>query len=706
MAKEQDLFDLFIEERELRQSGQTLLPSYENGLTTVREQTFVDTFDSQVKEGVQSLFERFTLNEQTKEDLKKGGEVLEGIGKGLFEGGIVNPLALIVDEDSKFMQDAKQATEFNPDFDFANFGYEGAKFFGSYLGLGKLMAIGKVGTQVGKLGTFGKEAVRSLGSTFTAYEGTDENLVDAVMAMGADPDNYPMIRKLMTDPNDSDFVGRLKNVLADLPVEALVPTIAVVLKNIKTKAPPEEIEKSLDTLKKEGNELLDKFSVGASINPKGELAQDILKQADETPLQKPISVQPTNTELQISGRFPTAVKPEADPINEMLDIGLNEIKSNKKIFDNNVSVIKDYPNLRVDEIKKSSDETAETYINHAKDNILWLYDKVPEKTRQRSKLWYDGANKLTNDWAKKYNSNNQSVAGVIAALSPQKDWFVNLSLADRTLDILSNKQNFIFDKQMRKKAKEIIPKKFNNILSKISNKKLSDLDTPIKKAIWLRIYDETYNDRSFKQLTPEGDFIDNVKTDKGENASAAWSSFPMIAKAVASYESGGDVKIISKLMGNKHKVRSFYNNIINPNSQIGEVTIDTHAVAAAQLRPLSANSTAVFHNFGTSPELLKRPKDWNAAMKNSSITGVKGIYGLYVDAYRRAAKERGILPREMQSITWEAIRGLYPKTFKQQQNIEAIDNLWYQYRNNKLNLNEVRNEIERKAGGINPPTWE
>lgn len=281
MAKEQDLFDLFIEERELRQSGQTLLPSYENGLTTVREQTFVDTFDSQVKEGVQSLFERFTLNEQTKEDLKKSGEVLEGIGKGLFDGGVVNPLGLIIDENSKFMQDAKQATEFNPDFDFANFGYEGAKFFGSYLGLGKLMAIGKVGTQVGKLGTFGKEAVRSLGSTFTAYEGTDENLVDAIMSMGADPDNYPMIRKLMTDPNDSDFVGRLKNVLADLPVEALVPTIAVVLKNIKTKAPPEEIEKSLDTLKKEGNELLDKFSVGSAINPEGELAQSIIEQADK-----------------------------------------------------------------------------------------------------------------------------------------------------------------------------------------------------------------------------------------------------------------------------------------------------------------------------------------------------------------------------------------------------------------------------------------
>ena len=322
MAKEQDLFDLFIEERELRQSGQTLLPSYENGLTTVREQTFVDTFDSQVKEGVQSLFERFTLNEQTKEDLKKGGEVLEGIGKGLFEGGIVNPLALIVDEDSKFMQDAKQATEFNPDFDFANFGYEGAKFFGSYLGLGKLMAIGKVGTQVGKLGTFGKEAVRSLGSTFTAYEGTDENLVDAIMAMGADPDNYPMIRKLMTDPNDSDFVGRLKNVLADLPVEALVPTIAVVLKNIKTKAPPEEIEKSLDTLKKEGNELLDKFSVGASINPKGDLAKSIIEDSNKnTGLSK---LAPNKGEV-------VNLKPKVDRLNfySKAEEVTNQLKQNK-----------------------------------------------------------------------------------------------------------------------------------------------------------------------------------------------------------------------------------------------------------------------------------------------------------------------------------------------------------------------------------------
>ena len=44
---------------------------YENGFISVRAKNFVDDFDNQVRDGVQSLFERLTLNEQTKEDLKK-----------------------------------------------------------------------------------------------------------------------------------------------------------------------------------------------------------------------------------------------------------------------------------------------------------------------------------------------------------------------------------------------------------------------------------------------------------------------------------------------------------------------------------------------------------------------------------------------------------------------------------------------------------
>ena len=46
---EQDIFDTFLEERDLKNSGADLLPSFENGFITMREKTFVDTFDQQVQ---------------------------------------------------------------------------------------------------------------------------------------------------------------------------------------------------------------------------------------------------------------------------------------------------------------------------------------------------------------------------------------------------------------------------------------------------------------------------------------------------------------------------------------------------------------------------------------------------------------------------------------------------------------------------------
>ena len=78
---------------------------------------------------------------------------------------------------------------------------------------------------------------------------------------------------------------------------------------------------------------------------------------------------------------------------------------------------------------------------------------------------------------------------------------------------------------------------------------------------------------------------------------AAWGSLNEIGKAVASIDANGDVNTISVLMGERHKVRNFYNNIYSPNSLFGDVTIDTHAVAAGLLRPLSGNSLEVDHNF-------------------------------------------------------------------------------------------------------------
>jgi hypothetical protein len=411
---------------------------------------------------------------------------------------------------------------------------------------------------------------------------------------------------------------------------------------------------------------------------------------------------------RISTRLPTAKAATEDPIAQPLQIGLDEVAADPVVFEHNVGIVKNYPNMTEAEAALPPAEASEAFIEHAKNNLLWVFDKVPEQTRERSKKWYDGARAITDKWSEKYNLPDSSIAGVLAALSPQKDWYMNVSLGERVLDIMTNQQDTMFTKEMLKTGLE----KFNKpqdqaIIKAISNKKLSELELPAEKAIWLRLHDETYADRSHQIVSPEGDFIGTAMTGKGEPKGTGWGSIAEISKAVSAFESGGDKNILTPLMGTKHKVRSFYNNILDPNGPNGDVTIDTHAVAAALLRPLSGQATEVHHNFGSSPGKAKQGADWFGATKNSAKTGVQGNYGLYAEAYRRAAAERGVLPREMQSITWEAVRGLFTDKFKgQAQNVDDVNQIWYKYRKGEVSLDEARNAVEQRAGGINPPTWQ
>jgi hypothetical protein len=401
----------------------------------------------------------------------------------------------------------------------------------------------------------------------------------------------------------------------------------------------------------------------------------------------------------VSTRLPTAVKATENPLTDRLVIDLQATKRDPEAFNHNVGLIKQYPNFASK--ARNPERQAEDFIEGVKDNLIFLHDQVPDATRQRSKLWYDGARNITDKFAGEYSVPDQAVAGVMAVLSPQKDWFMNVSLGQRVLDIMSKQQTTRWDSSMDQMAKVIWSKpQYAPMVDAIRGKTLAEIEDPGLKAMWLRTFDQAKNPREHQIVSPEGDFV-GVRTNKDGKTptQTGWGSLNEIGKAVVILQDPS-VETISRNLGQQHKVRNFYNNIYAPGDPAGHVTIDTHAVAAGLLRPLSGNSREVLHNFGSGVVGEGGPK-------NSSITGVQGTYGLYAEAYRRAAQERGILPREMQSITWEAVRGLYPDTFKSQaKNVEQIDNIWLQYRKGKLSLEEARNEVLRAAGGIDAPEWE
>jgi hypothetical protein len=399
----------------------------------------------------------------------------------------------------------------------------------------------------------------------------------------------------------------------------------------------------------------------------------------------------------VSTRLPTAKKATEDPIQNKLIIDYNAAKSDPEAFTHNMGLIKQYPNFV--SRSRNPERQAEDFIDQVKDNLLYLYDQVPDQTRQRSKQWYDGARNITDRFSGEYGLPDQSVAGVLAVLSPQKDWFMNVSLGQRVLDISRNQAGRRWDDAMENTASVIwADPKYKPVIDLVRGKTYSELQTPGERALWLRTFDQAFNPREHQIVSPEGDFMGVRLTQSGAPFKTGWGSLNEIGKAIAILDNP-TLQNVSTMLGQQHKVRNFYNNIYAPGDPAGHVTIDTHAVAAGLLRPLSGNSREVLHNFGSGVLGEVGPK-------NSSVTGVQGTYGIFAEAYRRAAAERGVLPREMQSITWEAVRGLFPDTFKTAKNSEVVDNIWLQYRRGQLSLEEARNEVIRTAGGIQPPEWE
>ena len=424
---------------------------------------------------------------------------------------------------------------------------------------------------------------------------------------------------------------------------------------------------------------------------------------------------------RVDTRLPTeVVKDDTLKTGAMVSDG-DSLMGNPNMYDNLVMMTDHYPGLK----RLYSDDVAEirgNITNRMTDNIVSLYDMSDKLgIAKDSANWYVGANRIANGLSTRFGISDTKSAGVLAVMSPQKDWFQNVGLGERIIKHHTELgPNAPWTSEMEAMTVTVPPSrkgkgKSNNtawqdgkngaILDAIKGKAWGQLETPMEKALWLRAYDEAHFGKNFREVSPDGDILGyDIKKD-GNPSAIAHQGFGDIAKAVRILEGDGTLTSISPELGGNHKVRNFFNNILNPDSP-NDVTVDTHQIAAGLFRPLGSTAVEVHHGLNGA-NIKGNPAKWSNEGK--AKTGMAGSYGLYFDATTDAASLRGTLPREMQSISWEQLRTLFPNNLKQDKDFVAkTSGIWRAVDSGTLSSTGAREAIielaqEEGAGGV--PPW-
>ena len=439
----------------------------------------------------------------------------------------------------------------------------------------------------------------------------------------------------------------------------------------------------------------------------------------------------------MSTRVPTAVKPLEDALNDILLADYPTFLQDAKFVAKNLAKFKQLgAPIRIDEAA-TEQQQLEQIIQHMSGNLLWLHDTMDADIRERAKMWYVGGRRLVDWLAERHGLSPMQAATVFAVLSPQKNWYENVGLGIRIIDIVATQGDTKMDTDMQEaylsslrkevtkrqgqldKHDEKRPKrgkaenakwqeqrdeiaealdaaasKVNEAQGNIDDIGGRTLDEVLAArefflaAIMVRWFDQTKNDRTYPVISPEGGVGSPMVTEAGTPASIRYGSYNEVAKAIAAYVDGR-AENVHLLIGGEHKVRNFYNNLFNP-ADPRFATIDTHAIAAAYLMPLAGTDALVAHGLGGGV--------------GNAMFGLGGGYAVFYEAYRRAAEARGIDPREMQSITWEAIRGMFEAAMKG--GLKApVAAIWKRYVDGEIDIDTARAEVMQRAGGITTPSW-
>ena len=513
-----------------------------------------------------------------------------------------------------------------------------------------------------------------------------------------------------------------------------------VMEKIKKKSTPEELKKAREDVE---------VALDEQERSKREKAEsgtgNRRKETAVTPRQQVEGINPKDVRMRSrsgnrvgKGLSVKKVNNEA-VVEEIPDLTLDYVRENAPAsYLKNANLIAKYPLVRgvknFDDVStlEQADEVYEVYARQVADNLNWIMESYPEEYREISTLWYDGANKIANELAADYGVSPEQVAGIIASLSPQNDWYQNVRAAE--LSLLAFRENPVMSQKMIDYQVNYAEGKINDLKKRIKSarkakgksqakakvekfkaaevknlKAIADAEALLDllrsykgkrmedapdalKPYYVRLYNEVNQPKSYPIISPDGNYGSDALTDAGGKRKFGWGSYTEIGKGV-SIRLDGSQENISVTLGQMHKIRNFFNNIIDPMSKEKDITMDTHAIAAALLIPASSKTKEVVQNFGT-------------GTANSGVKGQKGLYYANQAGYFLSAEENNMLPRQVQSVTWEAVRGLFTSKFKDgAKNVKSINDIWENYAEGNITIEQARQEVLEKADGINAPSW-
>ena len=331
-------------------------------------------------------------------------------------------------------------------------------------------------------------------------------------------------------------------------------------------------------------------------------------------------------------------------------------------------------------------------VEGIKERYLKLLELVKEEDFESGDRWYRNAQNKAKELADKAGSELWQTAAVLATLSPGTEWGQNLWQAEWVIELFTTESrgghaDAVIDAELLKVAEEVLLQRVN---VQAENRIVGERKSAAKmyRVNFDRLRGRTFGEvfeyvKSLEVGTDEYEEILDalsilvraesvrfhgevgvVPKEGGDGlAEVAWTDYLNIRKALSVLIN--DDPAWANVIGSAHKVRSFFNNIMDPDGT-RDATIDVHMGSIGSGKKITSNSKV-----GS-----KRVADSIFLTPSSAPLGLRGGYAVFhqglVLAYqeylhnlesinaRRKAKGHGPLPKlslpAFQAILWAVHR--------------------------------------------------